>query len=865
MFSGEDYTDKRLHMNSIEEKMIRTLQKIGEDIETISLSDCDAWNNICTDLERVTQDIPEDMSGLVELLGFCLKGLHVISEKSAADSLSLVGMISEALSASEQYLLDNPNRDFLIREAGQALESALNKEPGETDFNAPPESFHSDELSNLSLDDVAALLIQLEPNDPSGLSRLLEILKRFAADESFSETSRENIVHAVQKIERILEGGVSDPSLTVDEVGKLIENAMIAMEENGRGEEIKSISKQDDKPVAESLKTDYMPEDVDLELLNEFITEGKELVVNAEEALLSLEIDPDDMDAVGTVFRAFHSIKGTSAFLELSLISEMGHHAESLLSRVRDREIRYSGGYADLALRALDMLKDLILSVEEALTGNSFSKPEGYDELLSLLADPEKAGISDEIGESTGTSFRTGDILVAQGKAEREKIEKAASSRDDGPIGMKLVESEIASVTDVAHALRTREQIKGAKQEVESSIRVHTKRLDRLIDMVGELVIAHSMVAQDEVVVNGNHHDLLKKITHTNKIVRELQDISMSMRMIPLKSTFRKMARLVRDVARKVNKNVNFITEGEDTEIDRNMVDIINDPLVHMVRNAVDHGIEPPEARKKTGKSECGTVQLSAYHSAGNVVIEIKDDGKGLDREAILAKARERGLVTDGTSLSDREVFNLIFEPGFSTAKTVTEVSGRGVGMDVVKKNLEALRGQAEIQSEPGKGSIFKMSLPLTLAIIDGMVVRVGCEKYVVPTASIIRSIKPDPKDLSTVLNQGEILTLQGKIIPLFRLDTLFHIEGAEHDTGKALVVVIEDEERQAGLFIDELIGRQQVVIKTLGETMRDIPGISGGAVMPNGRVGLILDVGGLVKLANAENREEGRHDFSVN
>lgn len=848
-------------MNSIEEKMIRTLQKIGEDIETISLTDCDAWKKICTDLERDIRDIPEDMSGLLKLLGFCLKGLSLISEKSVTDPLSLVVAISDALFAAEQYLLAGPDRDLVVREAGQALGSALNNAHAENEITTVINPVPSEEVSILSLDDAAAFLIQLESNDFSSLSCLLEVLNTFAADESYSVSSRDNILQAAQKIETIIETSVSDPDLTIDEIGKLIEKAINSMDENQMDEEIKtsidSISNQAKHPTAENLKTDYMPEDVDLDLLDEFITEGNELVLNAEDSLLSLEIDPDDTDAIGTVFRAFHSMKGTAAFLELSLISEMGHYAESLLSRVRDREIRYSGGYADLALRALDMFKTLISSVQKALGGNPFFKPEGYDELLSLLADPEKAGISDKTDGSSDISLRTGDILVAQGKVEREEIEKFATAPDDRPIGVKLIESERVSVTDVAHAIRTQEQMKGGKQEFESSIRVSTKRLDRLIDMVGELVIGHSMVAQDKVVVNGNHHDLLKKITHTNKIVRELQDISMSMRMIPLKSTFRKMARLVRDVARKVNKNVNFITEGEDTEIDRNMVDIINDPLVHMVRNAVDHGIEPPETRKKTGKPECGTVRLSAYHSAGNVVIEIKDDGKGLDREAILAKAAESGLVDDGTSLSDREVFNLIFEPGFSTAEAVTEVSGRGVGMDVVKKNLEALRGQAEIQSETGKGSVFKMSLPLTLAIIDGMVVRVGCEKYVIPTASIIRSIKPEPKDLSTVLNQGEILTLQGKIIPLFRLDTLFDIEGVEHDTRRELVVVIEDEDRQAGLFIDELIGRQQVVIKTLGETMRNIPGISGGAVMPNGRVGLILDVGGLVKLANAENREE--------
>jgi two-component system chemotaxis sensor kinase CheA len=340
----------------------------------------------------------------------------------------------------------------------------------------------------------------------------------------------------------------------------------------------------------------------------------------------------------------------------------------------------------------------------------------------------------------------------------------------------------------------------------------------------------------------------------------------MSMRMVPLKATFNKMARLIRDVSRKVGKNVNFVTEGEDTEIDRNLVNIINDPLVHMVRNAVDHGIESPEQREQSGKPEHGTVQLLAYHSAGSVVVEIRDDGQGLNREVLLAKAREKGLISDSAdfnehTFTDREVFNMIFEPGFSTAQVVTDVSGRGVGMDVVKKNIESLRGQVEIKSEYGSGSVFKMSLPLTLAIIDGMVVRVGSEIYVIPTVSIIRSIKPDPHDLSTVLNRGEIVILQGSLIPLYRMARFYHIDDAQQDPDDAVVVIVEDEERQAGLLVDELIGRQQVVIKSLGETMKDIPGISGGAIMPDGRVGLIIDVGGLIKFANNGHVAETHED----
>ena len=450
-------------------------------------------------------------------------------------------------------------------------------------------------------------------------------------------------------------------------------------------------------------------------------------------------------------------------------------------------------------------------------------------------------------------SYRVGDILVASGKVKREELEETVTKYADKPVGEALVQSKISKVQDVGQALRTQTKLKGgSKHTVDSTVRVSTKRLDKLVDMVGEMVIAHSMIAQDEIVSHSQNHALLKKVTQTGKIVRELQDLSMSMRMIPLKATFQKMARLVRDVGRKVGKNVNLITEGEDTEIDRNLVDFINDPLVHMVRNSVDHGIESPEEREQAGKSPQGTIKLSAYHSAGNVVVEISDDGKGLNKELILQKAIERSLIEKGKTLSDKEIYNLIFEPGFSTAQTVTDVSGRGVGMDVVRKNIETLRGQVEINSEAGKGSVFKINLPLTLAIIDGMVIRVASESYVLPTESIVRSIKPEPGQISTVFNEGKVLTIQGQLIPLFPLSRLYDIKQKEKEADEALVVIVEDDTTRAGIIIDELVGRQQVVVKSLGETMKGIPGISGGAIMPNGRVGLIIDVGGLIRMIHS-------------
>ncbi len=759
------------------------------------------------------------------------------------------------------------------------------------------------EAARISPDDAAAMLMQIGPDDFDELLRLGEMFDIMGQNRDFSADCRSQMCSASQKILTAVkaaeQGNKEIPDSLISELGILIEKAISETEENGRENMpekngIPEYTEHADKASAGadsdsgSAENDYMPEDADLDLIGAFIAESNDLITNAEEALLSLERNPEDMEAVSTVFRAFHNIKGTSAFFELSLMTEMAHHAESLLSRVRDREIRYAGGYPDLALRSLDMLKELFRNLEDAMAGNPFTKPAGYDNLFRILQNPEAAGISGtspppgadgKKAEPALSSTEDGDTdekdhaaphIPEEGEEDEDTGEDEEDSYDDedeaemhrhetpktlSPVRKSAVSGKMQQKKESGPSEPSRPKPQRSRQQaVESSIRVPTDRLDRFIDMVGELVVSHSMVAQDQVVVASGYHELQKKVAHTSKIVRELQNMSMSMRMIPLKTTFRKMARLVRDLSRKFGKNVTFVTEGEDTEIDRNMVDIISDPLVHMVRNALDHGIELPEEREKAGKPRYGSVHLSACHSAGSVVVEIRDDGRGLDREIILAKAREIGLVDEDASPSDRDVYNLIFEPGFSTAKIVSDVSGRGVGMDVVRRNIDNIRGHIEIQSRLGKGSTFKMSLPLTLAIIDGMVVRVGKEKYVIPTISIVRSVQPMQSDISTVLRRGEMLRLQGKLIPIFRLAELFHVDGAEADLTRAIAVVVENDEHQAGLLVDELIGSQQIVIKTLGETLGNITGISGSAIMPDGKVGLILDVGGLVRLANAGN-----------
>ena len=833
------------------ETLLRFLDQILDDLDTIGFSDADGWQRIQDGLDAISDEIPKSHEFLKPLSHAMVRLAAAIREERTANAFAAVSAMVTGVHVLRKSL------EGELVEAGEldgALQSVISvfvegeHELTHTDLRDPNAGM--DRLSLIN--DAAMRLVQIDTGDRDALSSWIERVESFFKEHAFRDAVVQRLKSALLEAHRMLDSDVSDWDSGMERIGGWLEEAA-EIEDTGADVPITTESSTEEMNTYDvsaserSDEMDFMPKHPDRDLIAEFVVEGNELIARAEEALLTLEVDPENMDAVATVFRAFHTIKGTSAFLELSLLADMGHHAETLLSRVRDKEIRYAGGYADLALRSLDMLKAMLQDVQAALEGAPLRKPSGYDDLMAVLVDPERAGVSET--SDGAPSPRVGDILVAQGKVDRKAVEEIAQSETDVPIGLALVKKKITTITDTAQALRTQSKLTGTKQFIETSVRVSTERLDRLIDMVGELVIAHSMVAQDAVVMQANHYDLLKKVNHTTKIVRTLQDLCMSMRMIPLKATFQKMARLVRDLARKVGKNVVFHTEGEDTEIDRNLVDVINDPLVHMVRNAIDHGIETPEARMKVGKPEQGTVKLSAYHAAGNVVVEIADDGRGLDKTLILKKAIEKGMIPENAVLSDREIYNLILEPGFSTAAVVTDVSGRGVGMDVVKKNIESLRGQVEISSEPGKGSVFRMKLPLTLAIIDGMVVRAGEETYVIPTASIVRSIKPDATEVSTVLRQGNVLKLQNELIPLFRLTDLYRIASSANAEDE-LVVIVEDEHTKVGFVIDELIGRQQVVIKSLGEAMQHIPGISGGAIMPDGRVGLILDVSGLIKLA---------------
>jgi two-component system, chemotaxis family, sensor kinase CheA len=387
----------------------------------------------------------------------------------------------------------------------------------------------------------------------------------------------------------------------------------------------------------------------------------------------------------------------------------------------------------------------------------------------------------------------------------------------------------------------------------ESTVRVKVDRLDKLLDTVGELVIAQTMVGQDELIVNGKYHDLNKKISQAGKIVRELHDLSMFLRMVPLKGTFQKMVRLARDLSHKNGKMVNCVTEGDDIEIDRNMVDMVADPLIHLIRNAVDHGIEMPEDRRRAGKSENGHINLTAGHAEGSILLTVWDDGRGMSRQNIVDKAMAKGLIESADRMTDQEVWQLIFLPGFSTAEKVTEVSGRGVGMDVVRRAVEALRGRIEVETTEGKGCAFMMRMPLTMAITDGMIVKVGSQRYILPTYNIQKAVRPEPSDIHTVNQRAEMLSFRDEMVPVVRLHRLFNIQDAQSEVTAGLLVVIGEGQQRCALFVDDLLSQTQVVTKLLGHGVNNVPGVAGGAIMGDGTVGLILDAAGIVSIARQQ------------
>ncbi len=604
------------------------------------------------------------------------------------------------------------------------------------------------------------------------------------------------------------------------------------------------------------------------ETVPEFVCEAREHIANAEQSLLDLESDLGNIELINTVFRAFHTIKGVAGFMHLTPIVRLTHVAETLLDKARSQTLTLTPGHLDLFLRSCDVLGQLI----SALLGTPTPKRSVYDALVSELDHACETGLPPGTGavpEPTATAEETPPPQNSQPQQEADSSAPAAQETqppassepqaDSGEANARSPSPPPVNAESKPAAPETKPAAPKAKPagkpaiRIEQTVKVNTTRMDALVDMVGELVIGYQMVYQDETIKDIKAQHTKRTLTHVSKIIRDLQEVAMSLRLVTLRGTFQKMARLVRDVSSKANKNIKLHVEGEDVELDRTVVEEIADPLVHMIRNACDHGIEPEDERRAAGKTPEGNLWLRAYHQGGSIVVEITDDGRGLVREKILAKAASNGILPadrDPADMSDREVFNLVFAPGFSTAEKVTDISGRGVGMDVVRRNIEALRGKVDISSTPGEGSTFKMLLPLTMAIIDGMIVRVGSQRYVIPTLSIEQSFRPEAGTIHTIIGRGETVEVRGGLLPVYRAKTVFGLHEGVDDPAEGLLVVLESHSTRFCLLVDEIVGQQQVVIKNLGHGINPIRGVSGGAILGDGRVALILDVTGIVQEA---------------
>lgn len=575
----------------------------------------------------------------------------------------------------------------------------------------------------------------------------------------------------------------------------------------------------------------------DLEILSDFVSESTENIENIEIHLVELEEDPGNKEIINDIFRPFHTIKGVSAFLELTRMNTLAHTTETFLDKARNGEFMINDVATDAILASVDIMKLLLQRTREGVSQGRMPVDEDID--IDTITHQLR-----ELPEQimSGDSGKVGGILVRDRKLRKEDVSLALEKQrqtPNKPIGEIFVADHLVEEQDVTAAL---EKQKSLQKKAGAQVKVSTAKLDDLVDLAGELVIAQSMLRQKA----SSDPALLNSLAQLGQIVTSMQGVAMAMRMVPIKSTFMKMIRLVRDLSRRSGKKVKLEMFGEDTEIDRNVVEALYDPMVHMIRNAVDHAIEQEADRRETGKPAQGKITLRAFHKGGNIVIEIEDDGKGLDREKIRAKAISSGIIQSGDNLTTQQVDQLIMAAGFSTASEITDISGRGVGMDVVKQAIEKLRGEITISSRPGKGTRFTIALPLTLAIIDGMLVRIGKEKYIIPTLAVSRSFRPDRSNCSTVEGKAEMILDGNALIPLIRMNRFADIQNEFENPWEGLVVVLESNDEKRGLLVDDLLGRDEYVIKNLGYSLEHIKGISGGAILGDGTVGLILDVQGI-------------------
>ncbi len=584
-------------------------------------------------------------------------------------------------------------------------------------------------------------------------------------------------------------------------------------------------------------------------LLQEFLIESEELLEGMNQDLVALEQAPDDTELLNRIFRALHTIKGTSGFLNFDPVVRLSHRAEDVLNTLRRSEVEFSRRIMDALLAARDQLSIMLQDIREGGL-----KDYALDGLIAEL---------EAVQKPAPAPSRLGDILVAEGViapgALQDVLQQQAQSGEIRKIGELLVEKGLASQTDVSNAL-ARQKRQADSVIAAQTMRVDVRKLDELINLVGELVLERNRLFQLSRELSMGRlemQDLTEAFSQSTArlsfITEELQAAGLRARMVPIDTVFRKFPRLVRDVAHNLKKEVDLLVSGEDTELDKTMVEMIGDPLVHLVRNSLDHGLELPDVRESGGKPRKGTIRLEARQEGDQIIISVADDGAGIDPARIAKKAMEKGLVTADRlrTMTTREILDFVFLPGFSTAEKISDLSGRGVGMDVVRSNLTKLNGTIELESKLGAGTTVFLRLPLTLAILPVLLVEVGNEIYALPLRSVVETARIRATELHR-FEGSELLHLRGETVPLLRLRQIFKVQYRADEKGSDKVVILGIGERRFALLVDNLIGQESTVIKPLGSYLHHCSGIAGATISGDGRVRLVLDPADL--LASASN-----------
>ncbi len=594
-------------------------------------------------------------------------------------------------------------------------------------------------------------------------------------------------------------------------------------------------------------------EDFEIELKKTFLLEADQLLTDVEQCFLDLEKNPDDPNMIAKIFRLAHNLKGSANGVGFTDVGEFTHHLESLLLLIKNGEIKINQVISDLLLKSTDCIAKMVATLGKDISA-TFNNRELIEQLELAIKTKGQPALPKEAPKAGPPGFELFD--------DNDTFQPELPQKPAAPAAPTIEPQSRPTPQAVAGdtKLTSPETNKSTTtQTIDDGIRVSLARVETLIDFVGEIVILQS-VLRDQLA-DATNPSVRHAVNQMGKVTKEVQDLSMSLRMVPVKPVFQKLQRIVRDTSKALAKDITFRMVGAETEIDKTVLEKISDPLVHLIRNSCDHGIEPTADRVKSGKNSAGLVTLSAYRQSSKLVFEVRDDGAGLNPEKLKRIATEKGLIKPGTQMSDKDAMNLIFAPGFSTKDVVTDISGRGVGMDVVKTNIEQLQGQITIESERGKGTSFKIYLPLTLAIIDAMIIKSLNDRYVMPLSQVHETVRMAGAQIKHSSNLGDILLLRGESIPIFNINDLLGKKSATQIQQDAIAIIVRTMEKPYAVVVDDILGRFQVVTKQLGSEFQGLNGVSGCTILGDGRPALTLEIDELVRsYAKAPNHQPKTH-----